>query len=96
MIALVVGLVGVIITLQPGLAAFQWAAVLTLLAAALYASAQILARKLGDSESAAVITFYQNLAFLIGAPALADLPSVLVMVAFLRGNQVTLNITSLP
>jgi hypothetical protein len=28
--------------------------------------------------------------------ALADLPSVLVMAAFLRGNQVTLNITSLP
>jgi hypothetical protein len=28
--------------------------------------------------------------------ALAVLPSILVMAAFLRGNQVTLNITSLP
>ncbi|MCV3243969.1 drug/metabolite transporter (DMT)-like permease [Mesorhizobium robiniae] len=73
--ALVVGLIGVIITLEPGLAAFEWASALTLLAAALYSSAQILARKLGDSESAAVITFYQNLAFLIGAPVLAALVS---------------------
>jgi drug/metabolite transporter (DMT)-like permease len=69
----VIGLVGVIITLQPGLAVFEWAAALTLLAAALYSSSQILARKLGDSEVAAVITFYQNMAFLIGAPALAFL-----------------------
>jgi drug/metabolite transporter (DMT)-like permease len=75
-LALVVGLLGVIITLQPGLAVFEWAAALTLLAAALYSSAQILARKLGDSEGAAVITFYQNLAFLIGAPALAALVSL--------------------
>lgn len=28
--------------------------------------------------------------------ALVELPSVLVMLAFLRGNRVTLNITSLP
>ncbi|NGO55342.1 DMT family transporter [Allomesorhizobium camelthorni] len=76
LIALVVGLVGVIITLQPGLAVFEWAAALTLLAAALYSSAQILARKLGDSEGAAVMTFYQNLALLIGAPALAALVSL--------------------
>jgi drug/metabolite transporter (DMT)-like permease len=75
-IALVVGLLGVIITLQPGLAVFEWAAALTLLAAALYSSAQILARKLGDSEGAPIITFYQNLAFLIGAPALAALVSL--------------------
>ncbi|MBT1159480.1 DMT family transporter [Aminobacter anthyllidis] len=73
--ALVLGLIGVIITLEPGLAAFEWASALTLLAAALYSSAQILVRKLGDSESAAVITFYQNLAFLIGAPVLAILVS---------------------
>ncbi|RWO61329.1 DMT family transporter [Mesorhizobium sp.] len=76
LIALIVGLLGVIITLQPGLAIFEWAAALTLLAAALYSSAQVLARKLGDSEVAAVITFYQNLAFLTGAPALAALVSL--------------------
>jgi len=70
-IALVAGLIGVVITLQPGSAIFEWAAALTLVAAALYASAQIMARKLGDREGAAVITFYQNGAFLMGAPLLA-------------------------
>ena len=50
--ALLLGLVGVVITLRPGAAVFEWAALLTLLAAALYALAQILARKLGDSEGA--------------------------------------------
>src|SRR5690606_38268333 len=35
-----------------------------------------LARKLGNSESAAVITFYQNLAFIIGAPMLAAIVSL--------------------
>lgn len=71
--ALLLGLVGVVITLRPGAAVFEWAALLTLLAAALYALAQILARKLGDSEGAAVMTSYQNAAFLLGAPALAVL-----------------------
>lgn len=73
MVALVLGLLGVGVTLRPGVAVFEWAATLTLLAAALYALAQVLARKLGDSEGAAVITFYQNAAFLLGAPALAML-----------------------
>lgn len=78
-VALVVGLAGVVITLQPGLEVFEWAAALTLLAAALYSSSQILARKLGGSEVAAVITFYQNLAFLFGAPALAFLMAMAVV-----------------
>ncbi|MES0003460.1 DMT family transporter [Mesorhizobium sp. M0051] len=73
--ALAVGFIGVIITLRPGLAAFEWAYALTLSAAVLYSLAQILARKLGDTETAAVITFYQNLAFLVCAPVLAALVS---------------------
>jgi drug/metabolite transporter (DMT)-like permease len=71
LIALLVGLVGVLVMVQPGAAVFEWASLLTLLSAALYGSAQVLARKLGDSEAAPVITFYQNAAFLLGAPALA-------------------------
>jgi drug/metabolite transporter (DMT)-like permease len=70
-IALALGIVGVVIAWQPGAAAFDWAAALTLAAAALYAFAQILARRLGASEGAAVITFYQNMACLVAAPALA-------------------------
>jgi len=69
--ALAVGMLGVVIALRPGAAMFDWAAALTLAAAALYALAQILARNLGESEGAPVITFYQNMAFLVLAPALA-------------------------
>ena len=69
--ALLLGVVGVIIALKPGTAVFDWASLLVLLAAGCYAVAQVLARKLGASEDAAVIAFYQNGAFLIGAPMLA-------------------------
>ncbi|MER8518630.1 DMT family transporter [Mesorhizobium sp. M0644] len=71
--ALVAGLVGVVIILRPGEALFEWAALLMLLSAGLYSTAQVLARKLGDSDSAQVITFYQNLAFILIAPLLAIL-----------------------
>ena len=46
--------------------ATYWASLFTLLAAFLYGLAQVLARKLGDSEAAPVITSYQNAAFLVG------------------------------
>jgi drug/metabolite transporter (DMT)-like permease len=74
--ALAVGMLGVVIALRPGAAMFDWAAALTLAAAALYALAQILARNLGESEGAPVITFYQNMAFLVLAPALAAVMAV--------------------
>jgi drug/metabolite transporter (DMT)-like permease len=69
--ALVLGLVGVLVTLRPGAGVFEWASLLTLLSASLYAGAQVMARKLSASEDAAVITFFQNAAFLIGAPLMA-------------------------
>jgi drug/metabolite transporter (DMT)-like permease len=43
--------------LRPGQALFGLASLFTLLAAFLYSAAQVLARKLGDSEAAPVITF---------------------------------------
>ena len=71
LVALAIGLIGVFVMLRPGQALFGLASLFTLLAAFLYGAAQILARKLGDSEAAPVITFYQNGAFL-GGGALAD------------------------
>lgn len=71
--ALLVGIAGVVVTLRPDSGLFEWASLLSLFAAVLYGSAQIVARKMGEGEGAAVMTFYQNLAFLAGAPALAFL-----------------------
>ena len=71
--ALFIGIIGVVVTLRPGSGLFEWASLLSLLAAVLYGSAQIVARKMGEGEGAAVMTFYQNAAFLIGAPTLAFL-----------------------
>ena len=73
LVALAIGLVGVFVMLRPGQALFGLASLFTLLAAFLYGAAQILARKLGDSEAAPVITFYQNGAFLVGAPLLTGI-----------------------
>jgi len=71
LIALIIGLVGVLVTLRPGGSVFEWASLFTVASAMLYASAQVLARKLGSSEEAAIITFFQNAGFLIGAPLIA-------------------------
>lgn len=71
--ALFIGIIGVLVTLRPGSGLFEWASLLSLLAAVLYGSAQVVARKMGAGEGAAVMTFYQNTAFLVGAPALAFL-----------------------
>jgi drug/metabolite transporter (DMT)-like permease len=68
-----VGLAGVIVMLRPGSGVFDWAATLSLGAAFLYGSAQLLARKMGDSETASVMTFYQNAAYLVGGVLLAVL-----------------------
>ena len=66
-----VGLVGVLVMLRPGEGLFDWAALLSLLSAALYAFAQLMARKMGDTESASVMTFYQNGVYLAGSLGLA-------------------------
>lgn len=66
-VAIVVGVAGVAVMLRPGSGLFQPAALLSLLAAFLYASQQIMARKVGGRETAAVMSFYQNGVFLVGA-----------------------------
>lgn len=70
---IMIGMVGVVVMLRPGTGLFDWAALLSLASAAFYGFAQLIARKIGDSESAGVMTFYQNGLYLAGALATAAL-----------------------
>lgn len=69
--AVTVGFVGVIVMMQPGAGVFEPAALLSLLSAATYALSMLMARKLGNAESASVMAFYQNGIYLAGAAVLA-------------------------
>lgn len=71
--AIVIGMAGVLVMLRPGAGLFDGAALLALAAAAFYGFAQLIARKIGDSESAGVMAFYQNGVYLAGALAIAIL-----------------------
>ena len=65
--SVLLGFVGVMVMLQPGTGLFEPAALLSLLAAALYGLAMLLARRHGADLSAAVMGFYQNGFFLLGS-----------------------------
>ncbi len=62
-----VGFLGVMVMLQPGSGLFEPAALLSLLAAAMYATSMLMARRLGTAQAASVMAFYQNWVFLAGA-----------------------------
>lgn len=62
-----VGFLGVMVMLQPGSGLFEPAAFLSLLAAAMYATSMLMARRLGTAQAASVMAFYQNWVFLAGA-----------------------------
>ena len=70
-IALFVGFAGVLVILKPGFGFFEPAALLSLLSATTYALAMLFARKLGVSEPASVMAFYQNGVYLLGAAIMA-------------------------
>jgi drug/metabolite transporter (DMT)-like permease len=77
MVTALVGLMGVLVMLRPGQGVFEWAALLSLLSAGLYGFSQLMARKLGSTESSTVMTFYQNGAYLAGAAILGfTLPAI--------------------
>ena len=69
--ALIAGFIGVLIILQPGSAVFEPAALLSLLSAATYGLAMVIARRVGVSEPATVMAFYQNGVYLVGALLIA-------------------------
>jgi drug/metabolite transporter (DMT)-like permease len=66
-ISVVLGFVGVIIVCRPSTGNLDWAALLGVASAACYGSAQIIARKLGSTDRASVMAFYQNAINLVGA-----------------------------
>ena len=68
--AVCVGLLGVIVMTRPGSGAFEIAALLPILSALFYALANLTARRLGDTESAAAMTFWVQLTFLLVALAM--------------------------
>ena len=69
--AVFLGFVGAIIMVQPGSSVFEAASLLPIFSALSYASAQILARRIGLQDSSAVMSFYQNLLYLLAAGVLA-------------------------
>ena len=60
-----VGLVGVVVMLRPGMAAFQPAMILPLLAAFCYAMLHMMTRRMGGTESAVAMTFYNQASFVL-------------------------------
>lgn len=62
--AVIVGLMGVVVMLRPGMAAFQPAMLLPLCAALAYALMHMLTRRMASSESAATMTIYVQLMFI--------------------------------
>jgi drug/metabolite transporter (DMT)-like permease len=71
LIVLFVGFLGVIVTCRPGAGLFDLASLLPVFAALAYGIAQLMARQIGGSESAAVMGFYQNIMYMLGAIVLA-------------------------
>ena len=67
--AVLLGFSGVLVMLQPGRGLFEPAALLSLLAAALYGIAMLMARKMGVALSASVMAFSQHAVFLLGSAA---------------------------
>lgn len=63
--AVIVGLVGVVVMLRPGVADFQPAMLLPLLAALAYALMHMMTRRMAGSESAATMTVYVQLTFIV-------------------------------
>ena len=66
-----IGMLGVLVMLRPGAGLFDWAALLSLGSALLYGFSQLMARKIGDTESSTIMAFYQNGAYLVGAAVVA-------------------------
>jgi drug/metabolite transporter (DMT)-like permease len=84
--AALIGFGGVIVMMRPTGGLFDLAALLPVVAAMTYGAAQLMARRLGATDSAPVMAFYQNLMFLIGALAMAALFSDAAPAADGRGS----------
>ncbi len=70
-VAVVMGFAGVLVITAPGFGPFEPAILFSLASACCYAIAMVLARRLGVSEPASVMSFYQNGIYLLGAALIA-------------------------
>jgi drug/metabolite transporter (DMT)-like permease len=70
-VAVAVGFTGVLVMVRPGGDLFGWVAALPVLAALMYAVAQLIARRVQHTASAPVMALYQNTAYLAGASVAA-------------------------
>lgn len=68
--AVVVGLAGVVVMTRPGSGVIQPAAILVLTSAFCYASSHMMTRRMRDTESAATLSFYVQIGFLIVSSAM--------------------------
>lgn len=68
--AVIAGLVGAIIMMRPGTAAFQVAALLPMIAAFGYATLHMLTRKIGRTEKASTMAFYTMVVFVVVSGAI--------------------------
>ncbi len=62
---ILIGLFGVMLIVKPGTSAFQLASIFPMLAATLYSTMHITARRVSGTESAFTMTAYSNVSFLI-------------------------------
>jgi len=63
--AVIVGMIGVVVMLRPGDGVIQPAAVLVLISAVLYAAGNLLARRMGGTESAMTLSLYVQGGFIV-------------------------------
>ena len=70
-LAVLTGFCGVVIMVRPGASLFEWAALLPVMSGLAYGLSMILARKLGQSETATAMAFWGNLVFLALAAVMA-------------------------
>ena len=74
----ILGFIGALVMIWPDSTLFEAASVLPIVSALAYAGAQVMARKIGLSDSAAVMSFYQNLLYLVVAGILSGIITFLV------------------
>jgi drug/metabolite transporter (DMT)-like permease len=88
--ALVIGFLGVLLIVQPGLATFNIGSLFILISVLLYAVSAILTRKLQASDSSATMAYYSSLVYLIATfvltpvvIAIGDIPDAHPSITFL-------------
>ena len=72
-LALIVGFMGVLLIVRPGLAAFNMGSIFILISVLFYALATILTRKLQTTDSSATMAYYSSLVYLIATVILSPL-----------------------